>query len=48
MLLRQLQRKFGPLAEHHQQRLEKADIETLLEWGERVLTADNIDDILRP
>lgn len=47
MLVRQLERKFGPLAEHHRQRLEKADAETLLEWGDRVLAADNIDDVLK-
>jgi len=47
MLVRQLERKFGPLAEHHRQRLEQADAETLLEWGDRVLTADNIGDVLK-
>ena len=47
MLVRLFERKFGPLAEHHRRRLEQADAEILLEWGDRMLTADSIDDVLK-
>jgi hypothetical protein len=47
VLTRQLEKKFGPLTDHHRQRLQAADAETLLVWSERLLAADTIDDVLR-
>ena len=41
-LARLLERKFGPLSTETQTRLDAADTETLLLWGERVLTATSI------
>jgi predicted transposase/invertase (TIGR01784 family) len=46
MLMRLLERKFGPLSDQHRRILEEADAETLLVWGERVLTANCIEDVL--
>jgi len=46
LLLRLLSRKFGPKpVEAYRMRIEQADAETLLEWAERVLTADSIDKV---
>ena len=47
VLIRQLEKKFGPLTDYHRQRLQAADAETLLVWSERLLTADTIDDVLQ-
>jgi hypothetical protein len=46
MLLRLLERKFGEVPKAVQQRIEAADAETLLEWSERVLTAQRLDEIV--
>lgn len=48
LLLRQLERRFGPLPESARQRVAAADAETLLVWGERVLDAKALDDIWAP
>jgi len=40
VLLRQLERKFGPASATLRQRIQEADAETLLHWSERILTAD--------
>lgn len=45
LLLRQMERRFGPLDEPIRQRLRVADAETLLQWGERVLTAATLEDV---
>lgn len=45
-LLRLLDRKFGPLDAGIRQRIAQADTERLLEWGERVLTAERVEDVL--
>ncbi len=45
MLLRQLERRFGPLDEHTRQRVESADAERLLEWGERFVDATTLSDV---
>jgi predicted transposase/invertase (TIGR01784 family) len=45
MLLRQLERKFRPLPESARQRVQAADAETLLIWGERVLDANSLDEV---
>ena len=46
MLLRLLTLKFGPLPEPVRTRIESADADTLLRWSERVLTADQLEDVL--
>ena len=46
MLLRLLERKFGEVPEAVRQRIEAADTETLLEWSERVLTVQRLDEIV--
>jgi predicted transposase/invertase (TIGR01784 family) len=45
ILLRQLRLKFGPLDPAVEDRVRSADPERLLEWGERVLTAANLQEI---
>jgi len=45
MLIRLLERKFGPLAEEVRQRVQEADAEQLLLWGERVLTAERLEEV---
>ena len=46
VLLRLLTLKFGPLPEPVRARIESADADTLLRWSERVLTADQLEDVL--
>ena len=45
VLLRLLTLKFGPLPEPVRARIESADADTLLRWSERVLTADQLDEV---
>ena len=45
LLLRQLERKFGPLDEVTRRRIEAADPDRLLAWGERFVTAESLDDV---
>ena len=45
LLLRFQERKFAPLPESARQRIATADAETLLVWGERVLDANNLEDV---
>lgn len=45
MLLRQLERRFGPIDEAIQNRIHSADAETLLIWGDRILNAQSIEDV---
>jgi len=40
-----LEGKFHPLPESARQRIAAADAETLLVWGERVLDANNLDEV---
>ena len=47
LVLRQLQLKFGSLSAEVEDRVRSADAERLLVWGERVLTAESLADILR-
>ncbi len=47
VLMRQLQIKFGPLAEQERQKIESADAKTLLEWSERILTANCVEEIFK-
>ncbi len=46
ILLRQIERKYGPQAlAAYRDRVEQADAETLLEWAERVLTAETVEEV---
>lgn len=45
LLLRQLERKFGRLDRQTRARVRSADAERLLTWGERVLTAERLEDV---
>ena len=45
LLARLLERKFGPLSAHTRRRIDRADAETLLTWGERVLTAGSLAEV---
>jgi len=47
VLLRLITLKFGPPSEPVRQRVQEADAETLLDWSERVLTAQRLDEVLR-
>jgi hypothetical protein len=40
LLLRLMERKFGPTDARRRQQIQEADAETLLEWSERILTAE--------
>ena len=46
ILERQLRLKFGVLPDEVQRRIEQASEQTLLEWSERVLTANRLDEVL--
>ncbi len=45
MLLRQMERKFGQVSEEVKQKIEAADSDTLLEWGEKIISASTTDDV---
>ncbi len=45
ILLRQLERKFGPLKSGIRQRIESADADQLLVWGERFVTARSLAEV---
>jgi hypothetical protein len=47
LLLRQLELRFGPLDETTGARVRRADADTLLKWGERVLMATSLDDVFK-
>ncbi len=46
MLLRQIEIKFGPPSEPVRARITQADPETLLDWSERILVAQSLDEVL--
>jgi predicted transposase/invertase (TIGR01784 family) len=46
VLLRLIERKFGPASASVRQRIAQADPETLLAWSERILTAEDLDTVL--
>ena len=46
VLMRLIERKFGQPPERVRQRILEADSETLLNWSERILTADTLDAVL--
>lgn len=45
LLLRQIKHRFGHVPEVYLQRIQQADAETLLIWGERVLDASTLEEI---
>jgi len=45
LLLRQLTRKFGPLDESTRARVLAADAEQLMVWGERLLSAETLEEL---
>lgn len=45
MLRRQLERKFGPLTDLVQTRLQTASAHDLERWGERILTANSVEEV---
>jgi Putative transposase, YhgA-like/Domain of unknown function (DUF4351) len=47
MLLRQLRLKFGPLVPEIEGRVRSTDADRLLEWSDRVLTAERLQDVFR-
>lgn len=46
MLLRLIERKFGPASEPIRTRITEADSKTLLEWSDRILEARSLDEVL--
>ncbi|MFO7598491.1 MAG: hypothetical protein R6X27_01620 [Candidatus Desulfacyla sp.] len=48
ILLKELEFKFGKLILNDRERVRSADSDTLLKWSERILTANTLDEILRP
>jgi len=46
VLERQLRLKFGTLPETVRRRIEQANEQILLDWFERILTADRLDEVL--
>jgi cob(I)alamin adenosyltransferase len=46
VLLRQMERKFGAVSVEIRQRINQADEERLLEWLERILTANSPEEVL--
>ena len=45
LLLRQLEWKFGPLDQRIRRKVRRASADRLLEWGERVLTAESLAEV---
>ena len=46
VLLRQIERTFGPPSEAFGERIAGADAETILQWSDRILTAESLDGLL--
>ena len=45
LLLRQIERKFGLLEPRDRRRIQDADAERLLEWGERLMTVESLPEV---
>ena len=45
LLVRQLELKFGSLSPEHRAKINGADAETLLVWGERILSAETVEEV---
>ncbi len=46
LLVKQLTQRFGSLPDAATMRIEDADIQLLTHWGERLLSAASLDDVL--
>ncbi|WP_295445515.1 hypothetical protein [uncultured Thiodictyon sp.] len=46
VVLHLIERKFGPPSAAVRQRIVEADADTLLDWSERILTAESLDAVL--
>ena len=46
LLLRQLSRLYGPLASEVEERVRGAEADQLLEWGERLVASDSLEEVL--
>lgn len=46
MLLRLIERRFGPPSQPVRERINQADAQTLLHWSERILDAESLDEVL--
>ncbi len=44
-LTRLLTRKFGAISTHYQERIQQADADILLHWGERTLDANTLEEV---
>jgi hypothetical protein len=47
MVLRLLRLKFGSLEPEVEERVRSADADRVQEWGDRVLTAESLQDVFR-
>lgn len=45
LLLRLLEKRFGPLPEAKRALINAADADTLLQWSDKLLTADSIEAV---
>ena len=45
VLLRLMQRKFGEVPGEAKAKIEQADADTLLDWSERILSAERPEDV---
>jgi len=45
LLTRMCERRYGPLTHHVRERIESADLETLLDWTERFAFSTGLDDV---
>ncbi|EGV30435.1 conserved hypothetical cytosolic protein [Thiorhodococcus drewsii AZ1] len=45
ILLRLIERRFGPPSEAIRERIAQADPDTLLHWSERILDAQGLDEV---
>jgi len=46
MLLRQIERRFGPPSDQIRERITQADPNTLLKWSDRIFDANSVDEVL--
>ena len=47
VVLRQLRLKFGPMEPEIEDRVHSADADRLLEWSERILTAESLQEVFQ-
>ncbi len=45
LLLRMLNRLYGPLAQEIEDRVRSAETDQLLDWGERLVTVDSLEEV---